>query len=175
MRLASLSGIANRYIDLRLGSAAAPKIPSGGVIGPQDTTSAVDIDQLFNTLNPPTRKGIQNLIQGSASQFAGKGAKAQVAWQYLNPAIASSSMLFSEIDRNAAASSRSSSTRTAGLVSDVAKRQADLSGLIQNLVDHDRGAGRRRSLARPVDSAAARLHAARRHDLRRTCATRSTT
>jgi phospholipid/cholesterol/gamma-HCH transport system substrate-binding protein len=41
--LTSLSGIANRYIDLRLGPGNAPKIPSGGVIGTNDTTSAVDI------------------------------------------------------------------------------------------------------------------------------------
>ncbi len=32
VRQASLSGIANRYIDLRLGPATAPRIPSGGVI-----------------------------------------------------------------------------------------------------------------------------------------------
>jgi phospholipid/cholesterol/gamma-HCH transport system substrate-binding protein len=50
VRLSSLSGIANRYIDLRLGPANAPKIPSGGAITNTYTTSAVDIDQLFNTL-----------------------------------------------------------------------------------------------------------------------------
>ena len=57
MRLASLSGIANRYVDLRLGPANAPKIPNDGVIPTHDTTSAVDLDQLFNTLNPPTLQG----------------------------------------------------------------------------------------------------------------------
>ena len=30
------------------------------MISTNDTTSAVDIDELFNTLNPPTLKGLQN-------------------------------------------------------------------------------------------------------------------
>ena len=71
VRLTSLSGIANRYVDLRMGSGTAPKIPNGGVIPTSNTTSAVDFDQIFNTLDGPTRKGLQNVIQGSASQYAG--------------------------------------------------------------------------------------------------------
>ena len=73
VRQSSLSGIANRYIDLRLGPATAPKIPPNGVIGTNDTTSAVDLDQLFNTLDAPTIKGLQDVIQGSATQYAGRG------------------------------------------------------------------------------------------------------
>ncbi len=30
-----------------------------------------DLDQLFNTLNPKTRKGLQGFIQGAAEQYAG--------------------------------------------------------------------------------------------------------
>ncbi len=133
VRLASLSGIANRYIDLRLGSAAAPKIPSGGVIGPQYTTSAVDIDQLFNTVNPPTLKGIQNLIQGTASQFAGKGAEAQAAWQYLNPAVAASSTLFQELDRHGGGDFTEFVTQSSKLLGTIANRQSDLSALVKNI------------------------------------------
>ena len=55
--------------------ASAPRrrrsIPDNGVIGTTDTTSAVDLDQLFNTLNAPTLKGLQDVFQGSASQYAG--------------------------------------------------------------------------------------------------------
>ena len=133
VRLSSLSGIANRYIDLRLGSAGAPKIPNNGVIGPQYTTSAVDIDELFNTLNPPTLKGIQNLIQGTASEFAGKGAEAQAAWQYLNPAVAASSTLFQELDRHNGGDFTSFVTQSSKLLGTIAQRQSDLSGLVKNL------------------------------------------
>ena len=40
------------------------------------------------------------MIQGSASQVNGQGQKIQAALAYLNPAIASSSVLFSEINRD---------------------------------------------------------------------------
>ena len=89
VRQTSLSGVANRYVDLRLGPATAPSIPDNGVISTNNTTSAVDLDQLFNTLNAPTLKGLQDVIQGSASQYAGRGKLAQAGWAYLNPAIAS--------------------------------------------------------------------------------------
>ena len=132
VRQASLSGIANRYVDLRLGGANAPSIADNGVIGTQNTTSAVDLDQLFNSLDAPTRKGLQDLFQGSASQYSGQGQIAQRAWRYLNPAIASSSMLFSELDRNTEAFTKFI-VKTDHLVTDVAQRGGDLSGLISHL------------------------------------------
>ncbi|HEV7177998.1 MAG TPA: MlaD family protein [Solirubrobacteraceae bacterium] len=132
VRLASLSGIANRYIDLRLGSGTAAKIPNGGVIPTSDTTSAVDFDQLFNTLDGPTRKGLQNVIQGSGAQYANAGAKAQAAWQYLNPAVASSSLLFRELNRDTSKFTNFI-VKSGNLVSDIAQRQSDLSGLVAHL------------------------------------------
>jgi phospholipid/cholesterol/gamma-HCH transport system substrate-binding protein len=132
VRQASLSGIANRYVDLRLGGANQPTIPNGGVIGTENTTSAVDLDQLFNTLDAPTRKGLQDFIQGSASQYAGQGQIAQRAWEYLNPAIASSSVLFSQLNRSSGAFTNFI-VKTDHLVADVAQRGGDLSGLISHL------------------------------------------
>jgi phospholipid/cholesterol/gamma-HCH transport system substrate-binding protein len=133
VRLSSLSGISSRYVDLRLGPANASKIPSGGVINTTKTTSAVDIDQLFNTLNPPTLKGLQNLIQGTASQYASKGAAAQAAWQYLNPAVAASSTLFSELNRHNGGDFTRFVVKSGKLLSDIAVKQADLSALVKNL------------------------------------------
>jgi len=132
VRLTSLSGIANRYVDLRLGSGTAAKIPNGGVIPTSDTTSAVDFDQLFNTLDGPTRQGLQNVIQGSAAQYANAGQKAQAAWQYLNPAVASSSLLFRELNRNTSKFTNFI-VKSGNLVSDIAQRQSDLSGLVAHL------------------------------------------
>ncbi len=132
VRQASLSGIANRYVDLRLGPGNAPALKDGSVIGTRYTTSAVDLDQLFNTLNAPTRKALQDLIQGSAAQYAGQGKVAQAAFQYLNPAIASSSMLFREINRDTSKFTNFI-VKSGNLVSDIAQRQSDLSGLVQHL------------------------------------------
>ena len=132
VRLVSLSGIANRYVDLRLGPGNAPSIPNGGVIRTSDTSSAVDLDELFNTLNGPTRQGLQEVIQGSASEYAGRGAEAQLAWQYLNPAVVSTSVLFAEINRDTDQFTRFL-VQSSGLLTDLAQRSTDLSGLVQNL------------------------------------------
>jgi phospholipid/cholesterol/gamma-HCH transport system substrate-binding protein len=56
----------------------------------------------------------------------------QRAWQYLNPAIASSSVLFREINRDTGKFTNFI-VKSGNLVSDIAQRQADLSGLITHL------------------------------------------
>ena len=132
VRVASLSGIANRYVDLYLGPGTAPAIPSGGVLNTNNTTNAVDLDQLFNALNAPTRKGLQDVFQGSATQYANRGPQTQLAWQYLNPAIATSSMLFAELNRDTAKFTRFV-VNSSNLVTDLASRQSDLSGLVSHL------------------------------------------
>jgi phospholipid/cholesterol/gamma-HCH transport system substrate-binding protein len=132
VRQASLSGIANRYIDLRLGPGNAASIHSGDTIHAQYTNSAVDLDQLFNTLDKPTRTALQQFIQGSAGAYAGRGNQAQVAWQYLNPAIATSSVLFNEVNRDTG-NFTNFLVKTGNLVTDIAQRHSDLSGLIQHL------------------------------------------
>jgi phospholipid/cholesterol/gamma-HCH transport system substrate-binding protein len=130
VRQASLSGIANRYVDLRLGT--GPEIPSGATLGTQYTNSAVDLDQLFNTLDKPTRAALQQLIQGSANAYTGRGDQAQIAWQYLNPSIAATSMLFREINRDPQ-NFTNFLVKTGQLVTTIAQRHSDLSALIQHL------------------------------------------
>jgi phospholipid/cholesterol/gamma-HCH transport system substrate-binding protein len=132
VRQTSLSGIASRYVDLRLGPAVAPAIPDGGVIGTTNTTSAVDLDQLFNTLNAPTLKGLQQVIRGSASQYVGRGKQAAVGWAYLNPALASSSMLFREINRDST-DFTNFIVNSGSLVTTISQRSTDLSGLVDHL------------------------------------------
>jgi phospholipid/cholesterol/gamma-HCH transport system substrate-binding protein len=132
VRLVSLSGIANRYVDLRLGPGTAPAIHDGGTIPTRSTTSAVDLDQLFNTLDAPTRQGLQAVIQGSAAEYAGRGTEAALAWHYLNPAIASTSVLFSEINRDTSQFTRFI-VQSSGLLTTAAQRSADLGSLVQNL------------------------------------------
>ncbi len=132
VRAVSLTGIANRYVDLRMPPAGAQQIQNGGRIPTQNTTSAVDFDQLFDTLNGPTRKALQNVIQGSALEYQNQGKLANTGWQYLNPAIASSSALFAELNRNTS-SFTSFIVQTANLVTDISKRSTDLSGLVSHL------------------------------------------
>src|SRR3954451_18900855 len=85
IRASSLSGIANRYIELHPGPNSAPKIDDGGEIIADKTQAPVDLDQLFNTLDPKTRRGLQLIIQGGATQYVGKTQKAARALQYFAP------------------------------------------------------------------------------------------
>ena len=132
IRELSLSGIASRYVDLHPGPGGNANIRSNGVIPTADTTSEVDLDEIFNTLNGPTLKGLQDVFQGSASQVKGAGQKMQAAFQYLNPAVAASSALFRELNRNTG-DFTNFITKSGKLVSDVATRSSDLSGLVSHL------------------------------------------
>jgi phospholipid/cholesterol/gamma-HCH transport system substrate-binding protein len=132
VREPGLSSIAARYVDLTLGPQNAPVIPSGGLIQATSTTSEVDLDELINALDARTRKGIQDVFQGSASQYLGRGRQAGLGWEYLNPAIATSSLLFQELNRNTPQFTRFI-VNSDNLVTDLAERHSDLSGLISHL------------------------------------------
>ena len=132
VRQASLSGIANRYVDLTLAPQRSPKIPDGGTIGQDATTSAVDLDQVFNTFDPETRKALQGVIKGSANQFKGKGKEFNEGIAYLNPSLAASSRLFREINRDTPLLERFI-VSSSQLVTDIADRHDDLSGLVDDL------------------------------------------
>ncbi|HLY49469.1 MAG TPA: MlaD family protein [Solirubrobacteraceae bacterium] len=132
IRQPGLSSIAARYVDLNLGSASGPAIPSGGTIDQTQTQSEVDLDELFNALNGPTRKGLQNVFQGSAASYQGRGQQAQLAWEYLNPQIATASLLFHELNRDTSKFTRFI-VNSSNLVTTLAQRQGDLSGLVSHL------------------------------------------
>ena len=100
IRATSLSGIANRYVVIDPGPNNAPKMNDGDVIPADHTTSPVDLDQLFATLDAPTRKGLQKLVQGLATQYQGREAQANAAAKYFNPAISTTSDLVNELTRD---------------------------------------------------------------------------
>jgi phospholipid/cholesterol/gamma-HCH transport system substrate-binding protein len=132
VRQASLSGIANRYLDLRLPPQNAERIPSGGIIEQDSTTTAVDLDQLFNSFDPDTRKSLQKVLRGFGDQYAGRGEQMNEGLVYLNPSLAASSRLFSELNRDSELLERFI-VSSSQLVTDVADRRDDLAGLVDNL------------------------------------------
>ncbi len=96
----SLSGIASRYVVLEPAPAQAPSIPNGGTIGEDHTYSFVSLDQVFDALDPLTRAGLRNVIQGEAASIQGRAAQASKTLKYLAPGLASTSNLTAELDRN---------------------------------------------------------------------------
>ena len=59
------------------------QIDDGGRIGTDSTAAPVDLDVLFNTLDPKTRKGLENVIRGSGTWYEGAGPEANAATKYL--------------------------------------------------------------------------------------------
>jgi phospholipid/cholesterol/gamma-HCH transport system substrate-binding protein len=131
IRATSLSGIANRYISIQPGPDNSPELGSDAIISAADTTSPVDLDQLFNTLRGPERQALRNIIQGSATVYAGNGPAANQTYKYLSPSLVATDRLLQELNRD-------QNTLTdflvngASVVSSVAERRADLSALTQN-------------------------------------------
>ena len=132
VRQASLSGVANRYVDLRLPDGRAPAIPDGGTLRQDSTTTAVDLDEIFNTLDEPTRKDLQKVIHGSDAQHAGRGEQMNAGLLYLNPSLSASSRLFRELNSDSRLLERFV-VASSKLVTDLADRREDLAGLVDNL------------------------------------------
>jgi len=97
IRATSLSGIANRYVSLEPGPNSNAEVGDGGVIRVDRTSAPVDIDQLFNTFDPRTRAGLQQFIQGQATQYDGKSKEAKDTLRYFSPALSATSRLTREL------------------------------------------------------------------------------
>lgn len=129
VRSTSLSGVANRYISVQMGPDNAERIDEGGTISGTDTTSPVDIDQLFDIFRPKERRALQKFIQGNATVYSGKGKLANRAYKFLNPALSASDRLFAELSSDSQALQRFlvDGAKTFGAIAD---RRDDLSSLV---------------------------------------------
>jgi phospholipid/cholesterol/gamma-HCH transport system substrate-binding protein len=131
IRATSLSGIANRYVSLAPGPNNSEEIEDGGQIGADETSAPVDIDVLFNTLDPKTREGLRNLIRGSGTWYEGKGEQASESTKYFPAFLSSTSQLTREVALDQKIFDRFVRD-TAATVSAIAERRDDLAGLVSN-------------------------------------------
>ena len=134
IRLTSLSGVANRYIDLQLAGANKGDIEDGGRIAATETTSAVDLDQLISTFDKQAREDLQGVIRGFGTQYDGRAKEANRGWLYLNPQLAATSRLFEELNRDTPSLERFILS-SEDLVTTLADRKEDLSGLVNELAE----------------------------------------
>jgi len=144
VRQASLSGVANRYVDLFLPGGNPPKIDDGGTITAAHTTTAVDLDQLFNTFDPKTRDALRRLIRGYGTAYGGRGAEANPGFMYLNPSLAASSRLFEELNYDTPLL-KDFVVSSSKLVSTIATRKDHLAGLIDHLATTTQAIGRQKT------------------------------
>jgi len=133
LRTASISGVANRYVDLMMPPGESEKtIPDGGVIGIEDTTTAVDLDQVFNLFDDRTKKGLRNVIRGFGASYEGRSKEANAGWEYLSPSLVATRRLFEELTYDQPALERFLVSNSK-LVTDLAERKDDLSLLVDRL------------------------------------------
>ena len=82
IRQFSLSGIANRYVDLTLPTgpdAENAEIEEGGLIGTESTEEPVDLGQVFNIFDPVARVAVQDFFKPGAVQLRGKSEDAKLS------------------------------------------------------------------------------------------------
>jgi phospholipid/cholesterol/gamma-HCH transport system substrate-binding protein len=143
IRQSSLSGIANRYVDLNLPTGdddGHPEIASGGTIGTMQTTTPVDLDELFDTLNPSTRVAIQDFLRNSEVMLRGRGDDINEALVYLNPALSTTRQLLEEVNRDTPVL-EGFVIDSAKLVTALAERRDDVAALVGNLNSTTRALG----------------------------------
>ncbi len=134
IRSFSLSGVANRQIQLTLPpqGKGGEEIPDGGTMTRAETISEVDLDQLFNTLDPDTVADFKNVIKGFATSYRGVGEEANKGFKYLNPFLSTSRRTFAELTRDTPALEQLI-VNGSQLSGTVASRRDDLSALVGNL------------------------------------------
>ncbi len=131
IRATSLSGIANRYVSITPGPNSAAELEDGATLSGEKTTSPVDLDQLFNTLDARTRKALQDVIQGSAALYASNPEGARQTYKYFAPGLSTARRLFAELNRDSRALSQFLVQGSQALGA-IAERRDDLSALTQN-------------------------------------------
>ena len=131
VRVSSLPSVANRYISLQPGPNNAPELKDGGTLETDQTTNAVDLDQLFNTLDPKTRKGLQSTLQGFATWYVGQGDNLQKTFKYLGPSLGNFTRVMQELARDQKTFT-DLVVQGARATSAIASRRDDLTDLVSN-------------------------------------------
>ncbi len=131
IRWASLSGIANRYVSITPGPDNNPALPDDQVITQTDTTTPVDLDQLFNTFNGKTRNSLKNVIQGFAAIYSGDNVAANKTYKYIAPGLSSTQRVLDELTRDQPVFTQFL-LDSSKVVTGIAERRNDLSALTSN-------------------------------------------
>ncbi|MHB8234170.1 MAG: MlaD family protein [Solirubrobacteraceae bacterium] len=131
VRVPSLSSVANRYVALTPGPNNNPALSAGSTLNASATREVTDLDQLFNTLNPKTRKGLQGFIQGTAEQYAGAGKQLGESSEYFAPALSSVDHFFSELVHDQPTFTNFL-VETAKAVTTIGARKDQLAGLVEH-------------------------------------------
>ena len=131
IRQPSLPSIANRFIVLTPGPNSAPELGEGSLITTDKTTAPVDLDQLFNTLDPKTRRSLQKVLTGFSGWYVGKGEELNRTFKYFGPSLSTTAAVMRELSADQKVFERFL-IDTSRLVGALAERRDDVSGFVTN-------------------------------------------
>lgn len=132
IRAVGQAGLANRYVDLKLGPETMPELPDGTVLGTNQTAGIVSLDAIINSFDPASRANLQGLINHSADVFAGSAAlRFNAMADDLAPALSETGAMFEELSQDRVA--LRGLVRTASqAATQVASRRDDLTAAVEH-------------------------------------------
>lgn len=74
IRATGQAGLANRYVELTPGPMATPALRNGATLSTAWTDGIVDLDALFDVMDPRMRSAVRRLVAGATQVFAGSGS-----------------------------------------------------------------------------------------------------
>jgi phospholipid/cholesterol/gamma-HCH transport system substrate-binding protein len=98
IRNPGVTDVASRYLDVSPAPSFRPALPDGATIPATQTSGIVDIDEVFNSLNRPTRQGLRGVIRGFADWYRAESGAANRTSRYLPAALSAYSGLFHQVD-----------------------------------------------------------------------------
>src|SRR3954447_583874 len=102
VRASGIATVTGRYVDISPGPNFRPAMPDGGAIDIDHTKSIVDIDQLLNTFDPPTRQSLRKVLHGFSTWYDGREAQANQSARYFPATLQSATHLFDELNADSA-------------------------------------------------------------------------
>lgn len=131
VRVPSLTSVANRYVQLNLGPNNYPSYPPGSTLPATVSKEVTDLDKLFDTFTPKTRKGLQEWFEGSAQQYVGQARNLSISTEYFPPVLSSATHFFKELSADQPVFT-SFLVEASKAVSTIAARQESLADLTEN-------------------------------------------
>src|SRR4051794_26955215 len=100
VRASGIATVTGRFVDISPGPSFRPTLSDGGAIDVDHTKSIVDIDQLLNAFDPPTRGSLRHVLHGFSKWYAGREPEANTSARYFPAALQSATHLFDELNQD---------------------------------------------------------------------------
>jgi virulence factor Mce-like protein len=91
------------YIELTPGSRSGPQLADGATLPSANVAQSVQLDEIFRTFDPETRKAFQTWMQESAAAISGQGQNLSYGFAELEPTLESLDSVFRILDTQHAA------------------------------------------------------------------------